>query len=547
MKNAKLEAEHATLIAEDAKSAEERFIANMSHEIRTPLNGIIGLIYLLKESKITQKQKEYIDSIKISSDNLLKIINGILDFSKIKTGKIEFENTEFSLEDILKNVNYTLKLLGEEKGIEFSVNTSKDIPKVLVGDPTRLTQILVNIAGNAIKFTDEGSVKIDVEMKAFINDDVEVMFSIKDTGIGIPKDKLGDIFESYKQASCSTVREYGGTGLGLSIVKQLVELQGGHLKVTSEVGKGSTFTFLLRYRKVEKKSTAQEERVISGIGLGKEDKQLVGVRILLVEDNEINTLLASDILTSWQIKVDTAENGKMAIEKIEQNNYDLVLMDLHMPVMDGLDATKHIRSKLSPPKSEVPIIAMTASIVKENLTECLEIGMNDYIGKPFKPKELYRKISMFLGGKAVDQPENISANGNEKKNVPPNSKVEGNLPQQGENKILDLSLLLELPGGDADMAKQVISMFLKEMPIALKDLHDYLDKKEWDYLSATAHNMKSPSRWLGLNRLGECIDLIEKNVSEKPDSKLLSQLVSEISKICKALQNELKGRPELAD
>ncbi len=382
--------------AESSEKVKQLFLANMSHEIRTPMNAILGFTRLLQESDIDEEQRKYIDIILQSGDNLLVIINDILDFSKIEAGKVVFEIMPFHLVD---NINSTIDLQAvkaEQKKIKLNVHIDEKLPVMVQGDSVRLTQIMLNLISNAIKFTEEGEVNVSVTEVKQNKNDVVIQFSVKDTGIGIPLEKQSKIFEIFEQATTSTVRKFGGTGLGLSIVKQLVELQGGRITLKSKLGVGSEFCFRLRFLKqnIEDIPAGQHQKTIpvpsvEGIKIG------AGKRILVVEDNPINSLLVLKVLKRQGYETDVAENGKIALDKYHTNKYDIILMDLQMPEMDGYEATVNIR-RSSTGNSNIPIIAMTAHTIKGEYERCMEIGMNNFISKPFRADDLYEKIDSLL-------------------------------------------------------------------------------------------------------------------------------------------------------
>ena len=373
---------------EESLKVKEQFLANMSHEIRTPMNAIVGFTNLILKTDISQEQKQYIDAIKTSGENLLIIINDILDFSKMQSGKFAFEEIDLQLSQLISTLTELMLQKSVEKNIILSTKIDKRIPDQLVGDPTRLNQILLNLVGNAIKFTEKGGVRIEVDMISQDNFNIELRFSVIDTGIGISEDKLSAIFQGFTQASNETTRKYGGTGLGLTIVKQLVELQGGAISVKSEVAVGSVFSFNLKFKKgtntiVEKKCDVAENS---------QTELIEGLNILLVEDNLLNQVLAKKVLTDWKWNVEVAENGLVALKKVADKNFDLVLMDIQLPEMDGYEATRNIRKMQDTLKSDVPIIAMTAHAMSGESEKCITAGMNEYISKPFDTKILYSKI-----------------------------------------------------------------------------------------------------------------------------------------------------------
>jgi signal transduction histidine kinase/CheY-like chemotaxis protein len=374
------------LRAEASEKAKQLFLANMSHEIRTPMNGILGFARLLEESLKEKEQQEYIRVIIKSGDDLLVILNDILDFSRMEAGKITFENTPFNLKDIIHSTVMMMEAKAKQKNIELNWHIDKKIPAIIMGDSVRLNQILLNLVSNAIKFTEKGKIGISAICLQDNKDNVVVEFSVKDTGIGIPVEKQGKIFESFEQAAADTARKFGGTGLGLSIVKQLVELQHGEIFVYSKPGHGSDFHFRLSFTKVMGKKLAIHPERMELNTSGSED-----IRVLVVEDNPINQLLILKVLQKQNFETDVAENGEIALNKYKENNYDIILMDLQMPQMDGYEATINIRN-LNSPKRGIPIIAMTAHTIKGEIERCLEIGMNDFISKPFNKDELYEKI-----------------------------------------------------------------------------------------------------------------------------------------------------------
>ena len=393
LKEAKVVAELATLNAENAKGIAERalqskqqFLSNMSHEIRTPMNAILGFTKVLLKTDLVPKQKEYLDAIKISGDGLLVLINDILDLAKTDAGKMTFEQTPFKIEFSISTMHQVFDLKIKEKNLELVKEYDNKIPAVLLGDAARLHQILLNLLSNAIKFTAKGKIKVAVRL---LHEDIEkatIEFAVTDTGTGIPADKLESIFENFQQATSSTSSTFGGTGLGLAICKQLVEKQGGSISVKSTMDEGSTFSFTLSFQK-----TNEENRKESGkVDL---EKEIKNIKILVVEDVKLNQLLMKLILDDFKFKHDIADNGKIAIEKLQTNTYDIILMDLQMPEMNGFEATEHIRKTM---KLNTPIIALTADVTTVDVEKCKAVGMNDYVSKPLDERILYTKIIELL-------------------------------------------------------------------------------------------------------------------------------------------------------
>ncbi len=383
-KQAEIEMIKAKEVAEKAALARSEFLSMMSHEIRTPLNAVVGFTYLLLQGNYLPEQDEQLHLLKFSAENLLALINDILDFNKIESGKVALEKTSFNLLKLINQVKNTNFTKAQDNGNTIRVMFDTQIPSIIIGDPLRLGQVINNLVSNAVKFTHNGVVIIEAMMLKQSIDTVQIQFSIKDNGIGIEPENQQRIFEIFTQASDSTTRQYGGSGLGLAICNGLLEIMQSHISLESTPGKGSTFSFILGM------PFSQDEGVIlnDGSKIVVSDPDLSGTRVLLVEDNHVNTLVATTFLERWNTKVDTAENGHEAIEKVMANKYHVILMDLHMPEMDGYDACEQI-VKLKP---TLPIIALTASAMLNIRDKAFEVGMIDYVTKPFEPNELYEKI-----------------------------------------------------------------------------------------------------------------------------------------------------------
>ncbi len=377
--------------AEASEKFKQQFLANMSHEIRTPMNAIMGMSGILKRNEHTPEQEKYLNAISQSSENLLVILNDILDLSKLEAGKIDLEQMPFDPRQAINNVRDIIRFKAEEKGIALNVEVDDNVPALLNGDPTRLNQIVLNLAGNAVKFTERGSVTIRTAVKDLHPDRCMLAIDVIDTGIGIPADRLEKVFEEFTQAYSDTTRKYGGTGLGLTISKRLAEMQGGSISVKSEQGKGSTFTVTIPYV-IDKGGMIVRDHV------GAEDlPPLRDLRILLAEDNDFNAMVAQDELADAipGVHVDVAANGRIAVEMASANDYDVILMDVQMPEMNGYDATRAIRALAKygpeisgPHKAHVPIVAMTANVMKEEVERCTEAGMDGFIPKPFTREQL---------------------------------------------------------------------------------------------------------------------------------------------------------------
>jgi PAS domain S-box-containing protein len=384
-------AERATRIAEDAVKAKQQFLSNMSHEIRTPMNAIIGFTKVLLRTDLSERQKEYLQAIRMSGDSLIVLINDILDLAKVDAGKMTFEEAPFRMSDSISAMLHLFETKIQEKNLYLVRDYDERIPKVLLGDPVRLHQVILNLLSNAIKFTSEGGIRFSVRTLEESKDATTIEFMINDTGIGIPESKMATIFDNFQQASSDTTRLYGGSGLGLAIVKQLVEPQGGTVKVESTPGKGSTFSFTLSFRKTMME--VEEDK-----GLVDIDTKITNVQILAVEDISLNKLLLKTLLDDFGFDFDIVSDGQQAIDKLRYKSYDLILMDLQMPVMNGFEAARHIRDTM---KLETPIMALTADVTTVDLEKCQRVGMNDYVSKPIDEKILYGKmVALLKKGKA---------------------------------------------------------------------------------------------------------------------------------------------------
>ena len=384
---------HAKNIAENSVRIKERFLTNMSHEIRTPMNGIIGFANILEYTELDGNQKQSVEAIKIAGKNLMVIINDILDLSKIEADKMTFESIEFSLSKTVNSVIELLSPISNEKKVILKSTIDPKINDALIGDPTRLSQILINLLGNSLKFTEQGQVELVVNQEKIADSLTLVLFNVIDTGIGIPEDKIDSIFESFNQGSNETTRKFGGTGLGLTITRKLIELQGGSIKVKSEISKGSEFSFMIQYKIAELNSIDLNREIAKQLDFS----FLQNKNILLVEDNKINQLLTKKVFEKWNKQIEIAENGLIALDKIMENDYDIILMDIQMPEMDGNEVTQNVR-KIPGIKSKVPIIALTAHATADEERRCINSGMNDYLSKPFDfnvlLEKLYRNLNL---------------------------------------------------------------------------------------------------------------------------------------------------------
>lgn len=498
-KNIELDAQKK--IAERAVLAKDSFLANMSHEIRTPLNAIIGFTDLLAQTELDETQRDYIESVQVAGENLLLIVNDILDLSKIESGSLQIDSEPFNLKKTLKHV-YNLLKVKAHKDVEFNLFLDAEMPDTVIGDQGRLNQILVNLIGNALKFTVDGDVTVAVKKVDETKDSYSLRFSVKDTGIGIPEVKLKTIFERFTQAEESTTRRFGGTGLGLNIVKQLIELQNAEIQVKSKEGRGSEFFFIISYKKADNVATAV--KTLSKNELGK-------LKILLCEDNVLNQKLAKSVIQNFGFDLDIAENGEEGIELLSKNTYDLILMDLQMPIKDGYQTTQHIRDEL---KLDIPIIAMTAHSLVGEQERCYKVGMNGYVPKPFKQAALLKAIKTVMSQD----------------------------PEQTRRRIIDFSILDEMACGDPNFRKEMIDLFLDKIPNQTKLLEEAFKNNEYDTAKKLAHNMKSSLDIFMLTDLTNCLSVIEE---EALNGEFTSESADKVTILLCGIEETVKILKEL--
>lgn len=512
---AKSKAESATRIAEDAVKAKQQFLSNMSHEIRTPMNAIIGFTKVVLKTELSAKQKEYLMAIKMSGDALIVLINDILDLAKVDAGKMSFEETPFKMALSISAMLHLFEQKIQEKNLVLVKEYDTRIPTVLMGDAVRLHQIILNLVSNAVKFTSAGTITVNVRLLTDEEDKVTIQFSVTDTGIGIPDNKIEKIFENFQQASSGTSRLYGGTGLGLAIVKQLVEAQGGKIQVVSTVDKGSTFSFELGFRKT-KFAAADEPEIIEV------DKRTKDIKVLVVEDMALNQLLMKTLLDDFGFERDIASNGKIAIEKMATEKYDIILMDLQMPEMNGFEATEYIRNKLY---SSIPIIALTADVTTVDLAKCRAVGMNDYIAKPVDERLLYNKIISL-----VNKPK-----------AEVRTTETPSVPGPTVNwKCTNLVYLSKRTKSDPALMMEMISLYLEQTPPLISVMKTSLQTKDWESLHAAVHKMIPSFSIMGISAEFEQIAIHIKEFAAKQEPvETIASMVNQLENVCNQACAEL--------
>ncbi|WP_020532877.1 response regulator [Flexithrix dorotheae] len=510
--------------AEEASRAKELFLSTMSHEIRTPLNAIVGVSNLLKMADIPQEHLDSIEILEISANNLLVLINDILDLSKIEAGKIELESTDFNLKNLIRGIHKTLDTKVSDKGLDLELDFDDQLPDFIVGDQVRLGQIITNLLSNAVKFTEYGFVRTTVKKIKERDDEVDLLFIIQDSGIGISEEMINKIFEDFSQASTDTTRKYGGTGLGLGITKKLVGLHGGEIIVESEVGKGSAFKFQINFRKSDK--VIEDERLT--IKSQDELKDLEGLNILVVEDNKFNQAIAKKFLTGWNAEVTFANNGVEALEILKTDrSFKIILMDIQMPEMDGYEATKQIRSLPQPYYQEIPIIALTASTLSGEREKVLKAGMNDFVMKPFKPEMLYGTIQTFSSGKI--------AGGNKEE------KEEEKEAQRGEIKFGRFKRMVE---NDASFYAELLELTIEDYKQFKEEFDESIDKSEHEKISEICHKIRPSLITLGLKWLDDDILALRGKLKEEPPNSEKIQaekekIIYNLDFVMESLQKEL--------
>jgi PAS domain S-box-containing protein len=520
-------------LTDEIAKAKESFLAHMSHEIRTPMNGVLGIASLLNKTKLDDQQRNYLQLIQDSANNLLVIVNDILDLEKIVAGKLQLERIPFKIVDKIATTIQSFIYRAEEKELGLVFQNSIPADLVVEGDPYRLSQVLNNILSNALKFTEEGHINIATGIIARNEDGVVIEIVVQDTGIGISKERLRTIFEPFEQADATISRKYGGTGLGLAISKNMVEIQHGELLVASEEGKGSAFTIRVPYHLSI--VAMQENEVSQEIDY----KSLGHRKVLVAEDVELNQYLARHILESWDFGVVIVGNGREAVETLEHSDFDCILMDVQMPEMDGIEATQHIRRLADPVKAGIPIIALTANALKGDSEKYIAAGMTDYLAKPFDEARLFRVISRNLppleepvGSTIVESAAAASSSENFLKNNS-NMTVEN-------SRLYDLSMVQSVSGGDEGFIRKMVALFIETVPQNVQDLKNAMQEENWEQVGKTAHKLKSTIDSMGIKSIRQEIRTVEANARQKEALQDIPGLVSNIDSVIRETIEQLQ-------
>jgi signal transduction histidine kinase/CheY-like chemotaxis protein/HPt (histidine-containing phosphotransfer) domain-containing protein len=504
-------------LAEHSARLKDRFLSGISHELRTPLNGVLGMADLLADTHPSPEQLEYINTIRVSANNLITIINDILDYSRIKSGDVKFAEEQFNLVELLNGISQNIRIKAVQKQLVFSMTTEQGVPELIIGDKARLGQVLMNILGNAVKFTEKGSIRFHITSHVLEEDTAQFVFTITDTGIGISSERLPFIFDTFSPGSGNDTQKSEGTGLGLAIARQLIDLMNGSIQVASEVDKGSTFTITLRYK------------FTSPVAGGKNTEpkvcNLAEVSLLLVEDNKVNQFLGKQILTKLGFMVQIAGNGREALEMINKNHYDLILMDVNMPIMNGYELTQLIRKQLPDLKNKIPIVALTAYASPLEKEKAISIGMNDYITKPYSPQELLHVILKQLNIRMPEGKAAAAATG-EKIKGPAASGM--------------IAHLREIMNGNEEDLKKMLGMYIEQIPMINGLIKTAITAKNWDEVYQQAHKLKSSVKVLNIIRMSELISLIEEYARAHENTELIGPLFEAFRKESNAVMKVMQ-------
>jgi signal transduction histidine kinase/CheY-like chemotaxis protein/HPt (histidine-containing phosphotransfer) domain-containing protein len=510
--------------AESASRAKSEFMANMSHEIRTPLNSIMGFAEQMANTRLNTEQQKYTELIEESSEHLLSIVNEILILLKLGAGGVYIEEIPFDLNNLFNEVHNTFRIRAQKKSLNMNFQIGKEVPEVLIGDPVRLKQVMINLVSNALKFTQFGYIRWTARAEEQEDGRLFLHIRVKDTGIGIKKEEMDSIFYPFQQADSSVTRKFGGSGLGLTIVKKLVELQGGKIHVSSKEGKGTEFRFMVPYGIGNKQDLPEEER------LYEPDRNLLnGIRVLIADDDETNQILACTILDRWKVKYDVANDGEEALRCLEKYRYDVVLMDIHLPRVSGMEVVKKVRSEENHPNVDTKFIAVTANIIKSDIRAYMDAGMDNYLIKPYREEGLFNKVCNVLKLKRTSGVINKELEG----------KTE--LDGYNESKPYDLNDLINVSRGDIQFYNKTLKSFVtaaEEVLLRIRELHE---NQQWQDLGEQAHKIISSSRFLGLTDVANICAKIEDNTVRSDNHEIVPDMVRDLSGMLEKILPQLKN------
>ncbi len=518
LKKAKVEAERIAQV-------KSNFLANMSHEIRTPLNAIIGFSEQLAKTDLNEEQRKFNTLVNESSEHLISLVNEILILLKIGMGKVFIDKTPFNVRKVFNDVYQFFKIKEERKGIELLYQVDDEVSNILIGDPFRLKQVMINLISNAIKFTSFGSVRFSCSVKKDHGDFIKLKIDVKDTGIGISPKDLTSIFDEFSQAENMVKEKHGGTGLGLTISKKLIELQKGNIRVKSQINKGSHFTVIIPYKKGSEEDILKEEQSFTI-----NNELLKGKRILLADDDSYNRELAHTILKNWNTKYDIVKNGEEALDKAKKHKYDLILMDIHMPKLDGMEATKHIKVETDSLNQNTKVVALTANITKSDIVEYMKSGMDDYIIKPIREEEFYSKICNVLDIETTQDYNEVDA------------EVIILEKEEEIKKAYDLNDLKKATQGNKIIFNKMLHTFLDNSVNSIEELQVDLEKANWESIRETAHRLVSSIRYFKIQEVPAKLRKIEESVinndyEEIPE--MIHETVSKLDDILFQMKNEI--------
>lgn len=505
----------------NAMLIKDQFLANMSHELRTPLHSIFSLTHLLEETTLSDEQSNYVENILNATDILMRMVEDMLDLNKIENGQIKFQNKIFNPQIIINSLSKIFRVKTKEKKLNFKLEYDSSLPEFVLGDPFRLKQILIHLLENAVKYTQKGNIELICKLAGKASESYILEFTINDTGIGIARENLSIIQEKFMQEVMNDKRIFKGQGLGLSIVKQLIELQNGEFTINSKESEGTQVQFLIPYQ-----FPAGDATEGLAVSAATNSHAINGMKVLIAEDVDINQLVIKKHMQKFGFIAEFAENGKIALEKLKKGNFDIVLMDMQMPVMDGYEAIKIIRKEFPENIKNIPIISITASVMGEAPQKCLEAGANDYVPKPYNIVDLRQKMEKWVAGKPNT-----------------NINIQGDMQENGKKEnesLIDLEYLNQLSEGDDDFSISMLSYFIDNTPTVLREMKQFYDEKDWKNLRNVAHKFKPQLTFMGIKSIFNEVETIEQNAASVVNLTDIPPLIDKCEKVCMEAMNEIR-------